>query len=57
MIGIFDRRAGRFDGIVDHLGERYATAPQLHFEVRDGKEPVDPMLVLAPASTQMASAR
>jgi murein DD-endopeptidase MepM/ murein hydrolase activator NlpD len=33
------------------------TSPQLHFEVRHGKEPVDPMLVLAPASTQVASAR
>ncbi len=33
------------------------TSPQLHFEVRDGKEPVDPMLVLAPASTQVASVR
>ncbi len=33
------------------------TSPQLHFEVRDGKEPVDPTLVLVPASTQVASVR
>jgi murein DD-endopeptidase MepM/ murein hydrolase activator NlpD len=33
------------------------TSPQLHFEVREGKEPVDPMLVLAPAATQVASVR
>jgi murein DD-endopeptidase MepM/ murein hydrolase activator NlpD len=33
------------------------TSPQLHFEVRDGKEPVDPALVLVPASTQVASVR
>ena len=32
-------------------------SPQLHFEVRDGKEPVDPLLVLAPTPTQLASVR
>jgi murein DD-endopeptidase MepM/ murein hydrolase activator NlpD len=38
-------------------GTGNVTSPQLHFEVRDGKEPVDPTLVLVPASTQVASVR
>ena len=56
-----------FVGVGDHVerGQRIAsvgssgnvTSPQLHFEVREGKEPVDPMLVLAPSSTQVASVR
>ena len=30
-------------------------SPQLHFELRDGKEPLDPLSYLAPAATRMAS--
>jgi murein DD-endopeptidase MepM/ murein hydrolase activator NlpD len=31
------------------------TSPQLHFELRDGKEPLDPLAYLAPAATRVAS--
>ena len=31
------------------------TSPQLHFELRDGKEPLDPLTYLAPAATRVAS--
>ena len=30
-------------------------SPQLHFELRDGKEPLDPLSYLAPTATRMAS--
>ena len=33
------------------------TSPQLHFELRDGKEPLDPVAHLEIARTRIASAR
>ena len=33
------------------------SSPQLHFELRDGKEPIDPVTLLEAARTQVASAR
>ena len=33
------------------------TSPQLHFELRDGKEPLDPVVHLESARTRIASAR
>jgi murein DD-endopeptidase MepM/ murein hydrolase activator NlpD len=50
-------------GAVVERGQTVATvgrtgdvsSPQLHFELRDGKEPLDPLAYLAPAATRVAS--
>ena len=36
-------------------GPATSATPQLHFELRDGKEPLDPLTYLAPAATRVAS--
>jgi murein DD-endopeptidase MepM/ murein hydrolase activator NlpD len=56
LVGVGDRvERGQKVAAVGRTGN--VRSPQLHFELRDGKEPIDPVELLDTARTQVASVR